>query len=156
MSLHGQNSVPVAFPLGQEEHSMAADFSSLYASLSVCMSVEVCGQCWLFAESQSSSKATDKATAGGWVGGWRRGGRGGRGLERAQCLSSSRSSTLKKRLINRRLIGWRGHTHPFIDAGQSNPYQFISSIIIEAVTVLLIQYEVKKCFWLEIFHDLMK
>ena len=34
--------------------------------------VEVCGQCWLFAESQSSSKATDKATAGGWVAGWRR------------------------------------------------------------------------------------
>lgn len=49
---------------------MAADFSSLYASLSVCAHrVEVCGQCWLFAESQSSSKATDKATAGGWVAG---------------------------------------------------------------------------------------
>ncbi len=76
MSLHGQNPVPVAFPPGQEEHSVAADFSSLFASLSVCTSVEVCGQCWLFAESQSSSKATDKATAGGWVAGWRKGGRG--------------------------------------------------------------------------------
>lgn len=54
---------------------MAADFSSLYANLSVCAHrVEVCGQCWLFAESQSSSKATDKATAGGWVAGRRRGG----------------------------------------------------------------------------------
>lgn len=41
------------------------------------------------------------------------------GLQRAQCLSSSRSSTLKKRLINRSLIGWRGHTHPFTDAGQA-------------------------------------
>lgn len=38
------------------------------------------------------------------------------GLQRAQCLSSSRSSTLKKRLINGSLIGWRGHTHPFSDA----------------------------------------
>lgn len=45
--------------------------------------------------------------------------REGRGrLQRAQCLSSSRSSTLKKGLINRSLIGWRGHTHPFTDAGQ--------------------------------------
>lgn len=59
---------------------MAADFSSLYASFSVCTSVEVCGQCWLFAESQSSSKATDKATAGGWVAGWRRGGEGDGGV----------------------------------------------------------------------------
>lgn len=51
---------------------MASDFSSLYASLSVYTSCwKLCGQCWLFAESQSSSKATDKATAGGWVAGWR-------------------------------------------------------------------------------------
>jgi len=38
----------------------------------------MCGHCWLFAESQSSSKATDKATAGGWVTGWRKEGRGQR------------------------------------------------------------------------------
>lgn len=42
-----------------------------------------------------------------------------RGFQRAQCLPSSRSSTLKKRLINRSLIGWRGHAHPFTDVGQA-------------------------------------
>ena len=46
-------------------------------------------------------------------------GEGSWGLQRAQCLSSSRFLTLKKRLINRSLIGWRGHTHPFTAAGQA-------------------------------------
>lgn len=47
-----------------------AHVSSLYASSTVDATVaEVCGQCWLFAGSRSSSKATDKATAGGWVAG---------------------------------------------------------------------------------------
>lgn len=88
---------------------MAADFFFQPLCQRECVRdvLKLCGQCWLFAKSQSSSKATDKATAGGWV----EGGAGGcRGLQRAQCLSSSRSSTPKKRLINQNLIGWRGDT----------------------------------------------
>lgn len=65
---------------------------------------------FLFSESRSSSKATDKATAGGW--------RGGSGLQRAQWLSSSRSSTLEKRPINRSLRGWRRRTRPTAEAGK--------------------------------------
>lgn len=77
MSLHGPNPVPVAFPTRQKEYSVADNFSILYASSSVCAHrAEVCGHCWLFAESQSSSKATDKATAGGWVAWWRKDRRG--------------------------------------------------------------------------------
>lgn len=78
MSLHSQNIAPMAFPSRQEERSVATHFSSLYASLSVCMCVKCVVSVGFFfvAKSQSSSKATDKATAGGWVAGWRREGRG--------------------------------------------------------------------------------
>lgn len=40
MSLHSQNIAPMAFPSRQEERSVATHFSSLYASLSVCMCVK--------------------------------------------------------------------------------------------------------------------
>lgn len=82
VSLHGQK--PCSGGISTRSRralSVASDFSSLYASLSVYTSCwKLCGQCWLFAESQSSSKATDKATAGGWVAGWRREGDSGGGF----------------------------------------------------------------------------
>lgn len=121
VSRNGQNPAPVAFPSRQEEHSWSAHFSHLGAILSECMSVQCVVSvrffCW---KPKISSKATDKATAGGRVAEWRGEGRKRRGLLRAQCLPSSRCSTLKKRLINRNLIGWRGHTCPLTDTGQAS------------------------------------